>query len=319
MNQKPRKLKRAIIKEELVALTGDATKALVLNQFIYWSERVKDFDQFVAEEISRAAKEGQQVTDLSQSGWIYKTADEMANEIMISSSSTISRHIKTLVQSGWLEERNNPLHKWDRTKQYRVDIVKIQKDLLSLGYTLEGYSLNVQEMLSNSNLQNAKWRTQIAKSKNQIAKSKRQNERAIPETITNITTDITTTTTTEQIEIFQEEDKNQVVVVVKDSLVNNLNLTEDTANDVATRVVKETARYGDYRLDDFNRAIMTAKNSNKTIDDLSAFLISATKNNWSPVNDRVAIAAQIAKAKAQVYATNDDEDLLSYIVRSIAK
>lgn len=47
------KLKRVVIKEELVALTGDAISALVLNQFIYWSERRHDFDKFIKEERER--------------------------------------------------------------------------------------------------------------------------------------------------------------------------------------------------------------------------------------------------------------------------
>jgi hypothetical protein len=45
-----RKLKRVVIKEELVALTGDIIEAIILNQFLYWSERVEDFDKFIMEE-----------------------------------------------------------------------------------------------------------------------------------------------------------------------------------------------------------------------------------------------------------------------------
>lgn len=37
----PRKLKRVVIKEELVILTGDHIAALALNQFLYWFERQK--------------------------------------------------------------------------------------------------------------------------------------------------------------------------------------------------------------------------------------------------------------------------------------
>ena len=44
-----KKLRRVVIKEELVALTGSVDAAIVLNQMIYWSERVKDFDDFIAE------------------------------------------------------------------------------------------------------------------------------------------------------------------------------------------------------------------------------------------------------------------------------
>ena len=51
------KLKRAVIKEELVELTGDFKKAVILNQLIYWSERVDDFHDFIKEENKRKNKE----------------------------------------------------------------------------------------------------------------------------------------------------------------------------------------------------------------------------------------------------------------------
>ena len=42
-----KKLKRAVIKEELVELTGDFRPALILNQFIYWIERMYDADKYI--------------------------------------------------------------------------------------------------------------------------------------------------------------------------------------------------------------------------------------------------------------------------------
>lgn len=69
-----RKLKRITIKEEFVALTGDTVKAILLNQFVYWSERVADFDAFIAEEKSRAEQSGINMAIEPANGWIYKTA-----------------------------------------------------------------------------------------------------------------------------------------------------------------------------------------------------------------------------------------------------
>ena len=139
------KLKRAVIKEELVALTGDFTKAVLLNQFIYWSERVKDFDKFIEEERKRMEVEGENLNIKKQNGWIYKTAEELSEETMLGlSPKTIRRHMKELIKNGWLDERNNPKYSWDRTKQYRVNIVKIQSDLQEMGYGLEGYPLELE-------------------------------------------------------------------------------------------------------------------------------------------------------------------------------
>lgn len=130
------KLKRAVIREELVALTGDAVTALILGQMLYWSERTQDVDRYIAEESQRDPATSIQPTH----GWIYKTAEELADEIMLGGSrSTISRRLVELVKAGWLQRRNNPAHKWDHTWQYRVDFHKVQSALQDLGYHLEGY------------------------------------------------------------------------------------------------------------------------------------------------------------------------------------
>lgn len=140
--QKPRKLKRAVIKEELVELLGDYKKAIILNQFLYWTERMRDTDKFIQEEKERSAKSNIDLNIELQHGWIYKTADELSKETMLGLSNTsIGKHINDIVEMGYLDKRNNPKHKWDRTFQYRVNILKIQEDLFMIGYSLEGYSL----------------------------------------------------------------------------------------------------------------------------------------------------------------------------------
>lgn len=139
MNEKVKKLKRAVIKEEFIAITGNFIDAVILNQFIYWSERVKDFDEYIKQENDRAKKCGQNPQDLTE-GWIYKTADDMSNETMLGlSASNMRLHIKALEKSGFISERTNPKYKWDRTKQYRVNLNEIFAALAEQGYTLDGY------------------------------------------------------------------------------------------------------------------------------------------------------------------------------------
>lgn len=50
-----KKLKRAVIKEEFVTITKDFILAVILNQFIYWSDRVNDFDKMIEEERSEVS------------------------------------------------------------------------------------------------------------------------------------------------------------------------------------------------------------------------------------------------------------------------
>ena len=142
MSNPVKMLKRIIIKEEFVILTGDFRKAIILNQFLYWQERVNDFDKFIEEEKNRAKNEGMDINMPAQNGWIYKTAEELSEETMLGlSPQTMRRIIKELVENGWLLERNNLLYKWDKTTQYRINFPKLIKDLNDLGFHLDGYKL----------------------------------------------------------------------------------------------------------------------------------------------------------------------------------
>lgn len=133
-------LKRVIIKEELVAITGDFIKAVILQQFLYWTDRMKDIDKYLEQENKRLANHGYPETDSFTRGWIYKTADELSEETMLNlSAPTIRKHIKLLILKGYLAERRNPKFKYDRTTQYRINLNKINSDLIENGYHLEGY------------------------------------------------------------------------------------------------------------------------------------------------------------------------------------
>ncbi|TEB04753.1 Replication initiation and membrane attachment [Pelotomaculum schinkii] len=180
------RLKRVIIKEEFVALTGDMCKAIILNQFIYWSERVNDFDKFIAEEKIRSEQSSMDMIIEPTNGWIYKTAEELSEETMLGMApNTILRHVKALLEKGWLDERYNPNHKWDRTKQYRVNLLKINQDLVKIGYVLQDYKVE----LPFSKTENAFSKMENAKSILENGSSKMenrivQNGKAIPEITT---------------------------------------------------------------------------------------------------------------------------------------
>lgn len=137
-----KKLKRVVIKEELVALTGDYRRAIILNQFLYWTDIKHEADKMLEEEIKIARKNEEEVKFEPQYGWIYKTSEQLSEEIMLGlSKSNIRKYIKELVEMGYILERKNPKYKWDRTLQYRVNLQKVADDLRELGYPLEGYSL----------------------------------------------------------------------------------------------------------------------------------------------------------------------------------
>lgn len=153
-----KRLKRVVIKEELLAITGDITEAVILNQFIYWSERVYDFDEFIKEEYNRQIelcnkKGSEKIPEFPLlHGWIYKSASTLKEELMdISSERTISRKIDSLVEKGFLDRRNNPDYQFDRKYQYRVNFHNIIKTLSARGYSLEGYKVDFSEFQNTIN------------------------------------------------------------------------------------------------------------------------------------------------------------------------
>ncbi|MBX9620680.1 MAG: hypothetical protein K2X28_01380 [Alphaproteobacteria bacterium] len=137
----------AVIRKEFVLLTGDPFSAVVLNQLLYWTLRVKDFDLFLEEEkVFGSNIQDHPVhpesNESSQYGWIYKTATDLSEETLLGiSKTTMRKYLKVLIDQGWVEERANTLEKWKKTTQYRVNIRKLHADLMNIGRQLPGVYL----------------------------------------------------------------------------------------------------------------------------------------------------------------------------------
>jgi hypothetical protein len=133
------------ITKELVALTGDCKSAALLRHMIHLCTIKRTFDKWMSEEIERAEANGLSSGDIKadlDGGWVYKTAAELEQETYgLLSRSVAGKRLAFLVENGWLDSRNNENHKWDRTLQYRVNMLAIATDLLKMGYMLEGYRL----------------------------------------------------------------------------------------------------------------------------------------------------------------------------------
>lgn len=128
--------KISLIRREFVELTNDPLIAAVLNQLVYWSQRVADFDLFWEEEVT-SSHAG---ISSFQYGWFYKSASELLEETMIRVTPiTLRRYLSLLMERGWIQTRANPRYKWDRTIQYRVNIRQLYNDLQALGFRLPGF------------------------------------------------------------------------------------------------------------------------------------------------------------------------------------
>lgn len=183
MSIRPRRLRSCLVKEELFTLTGNALSARILHQMLYWTERVKDVDDLLTEEMERSRMTGGTPVDFPLAkGWIYKKADELKIEVLADESeATVRRRLQELVKAGWLHERHNPEHRWDKTLQYRLNFIQLVKDLHKIGYRLDGYTYSDELMNLHDDSPNLHGEDSTA-----------HHAGAIPE----ITTDITTKTTT---------------------------------------------------------------------------------------------------------------------------
>ncbi|MBL8676136.1 MAG: hypothetical protein JNJ47_01740 [Alphaproteobacteria bacterium] len=132
---KPRESRVSLIRMEFVELTNDPLIAAILNQLVYWSQRVSDFDLFWREEAS-SSPDGAS----PQYGWFYKSTSELLEETMVRVTPvTMRRYLSFLTEQGWIETRVNPRYKWNRTPQYRVNLRKLYTDLQALGFNLPGF------------------------------------------------------------------------------------------------------------------------------------------------------------------------------------
>jgi len=130
-----KKAKIVLLREEFIDLTQDPLIAMVLNQLFYWSQRVNDFGLFLEEEIESSSK----INQSAHYGWFYKSAQELVEETMLRVSKvTLRKYLHFLIEKGWVSERKNPLNKWDRVTQYRVNLRILQRDLQKFGWDLPG-------------------------------------------------------------------------------------------------------------------------------------------------------------------------------------
>ncbi len=137
-----------VIRESLVDITGSTNEAKILNQFLYWTKNTYSFAEQIKEEKKRLEREGDtekridiDVEEL-KAGWIYKSIDNLYDELLGDiSRDTIAKCIKNLISKGFLFRRRNPRLKWDRTYQYRVDLVKISESLQEKGWTIEEFKI----------------------------------------------------------------------------------------------------------------------------------------------------------------------------------
>src|SRR5690606_4006803 len=123
---------------------------------------------------------------------------------------------------------------WDRTKQYRVNIVKIQCDLQKMGYALEGYPLQMptnnngdndeesaMDKMTNANSKNTDCNGQGDRCNGQNDKCNGQGDGTIPEIITD-TNNINNNINDADVQKYKEKNEKTVGMVIEKKVVKNM-------------------------------------------------------------------------------------------------
>lgn len=222
--------KIALVKEEYIAITNDLIAALLLNQFVYWAKVKMHADEMYSKEFSLYERNGTQINFTPSYGWIYKTADELNDEIMACASrQSIRRRIKLLVDAGFITERKNPNITWDHTTQYHVNLYAINKAVCDAGLYMDEFVFNTEQ----TNFQNEPLDVQNGHSADQNGRPDVQDGRTIPEITTEITTENTSEITciyTPNVQNATDVDKKHNKKAEKNKYAEFVSMTEQEYN-----------------------------------------------------------------------------------------
>lgn len=137
------------LRRELVELTKDSNKAIVLDKLISKSEKIENSVEFVQEEINRFQQNRNTKADSilhfnligeERYGWMHISSSDLIEESLLSiSRATMSRILKDLLDKNWIDKRLNPRYPGDNTPQYRVNLLQLQFDLRSMNNNLSAY------------------------------------------------------------------------------------------------------------------------------------------------------------------------------------
>jgi hypothetical protein len=131
-----------IIREDYVALCEEGASAdapidpncaaALLNLFEHFTNWKKENSQ-QSKKYNDTSEVGGQERTQDESLWIWKTTDDLQTDLMgIWGKTKIETARKWLVSKGFIRQRRNPHHNWDKTYQYFYDIEGVNSSLRKL-------------------------------------------------------------------------------------------------------------------------------------------------------------------------------------------
>ncbi len=134
-------MKKAVLREDMMAITQDLTQSMVLSQMLYWTKTLDVVNELIFEENQRLAEEGLPQCEYNY-GWIWKSAREMRGDLMCAfTEDAVQKAFQSLCKVGLLMKRRNPSLKYDRKLQYRIDLLLLRRKLKEAGWQMTDFIL----------------------------------------------------------------------------------------------------------------------------------------------------------------------------------
>jgi hypothetical protein len=121
--------KVAIVRQEFYLLTNDTFLALMLNQLMFWTKGNLERNKWLNEEERRETNPVD--AKRLKYGWIRKSADDIAEEAMISAGKmSIGRYMQKLIDMGIVARKKI---RGTKGYEYRVMLLELESQLSAIG------------------------------------------------------------------------------------------------------------------------------------------------------------------------------------------
>lgn len=129
----PKRQQLAVIREDYLAICeNNHCAAALLNVLEYWTNIKLANREQAQKDNAIAQREGIPALQ-DESLWIYKTQAEFKEELLgLFGDTKIATALRLLEEKGFIQTRNNPRYKWDRTVQYLFQMEVIQPEIDTL-------------------------------------------------------------------------------------------------------------------------------------------------------------------------------------------
>jgi hypothetical protein len=133
---------RVVIKEEYLKLLGNYKQAVILDTLIQYCKKKlgrEEYNNFILEEQMREEKMREDL----EHGWFRLSNKKLAQEILITDTySTVRRWLKPILNKNYVF-RGKDYNRAAVTNKYRINAVKLKKDLNEIGYPLKNFQFKI--------------------------------------------------------------------------------------------------------------------------------------------------------------------------------